>query len=100
MRPRREHLALIPAVEFRQTRRGLLWLGSGTGHWAWLAVVEVRQGTLRLDGRGWVRAETTVDRVLAVGRGQQGRRGQEGGPGGRGGEGAEEEDEAGGGNRH
>ena len=37
-----------------------------------------RQGTLGVDGRGWVPAENTVDRVVAVGRGQQGQQGREG----------------------
>ena len=27
-------------------------LGSGGEHWAWMVVVEVRQGTLDIDGRG------------------------------------------------
>ena len=35
---------------------------SGREHWAWLVVVEVRQGTLGVGGRGWGPAENTVDR--------------------------------------
>ena len=41
---------------------GWSWLRSGREHWAWLVVVEVRQGTLGVDGRGWGPAENTVDR--------------------------------------
>ena len=44
------------------TGRGWSWLRSGREHWAWLVVVEVRQGTLGVDGRGWGPAENTVDR--------------------------------------
>ena len=35
---------------------------SGREHWAWMVVVEVRQGTLGVDGRGGGPAENTVDR--------------------------------------
>ena len=41
-------------VEVRagNTGRGWSWLRSGREHWAWMVVVEVRQGTLGGDGRG------------------------------------------------
>ena len=35
------------------TGRGFSRLRSGREHWAWMVVVEVRQGTLGVDGRGW-----------------------------------------------
>ena len=35
---------------------------SGREHLAWILAVEVRQGTLGVDGRGWGPAENTVDR--------------------------------------
>ena len=44
------------------TWRGYSQLRSGREHWAWTVVVEVRQGTLGVDGRGWGPAENTVDR--------------------------------------
>ena len=70
------------------TGRGWSWLRSGREHWAWMVVVEVRQGTLGVDGRGWGPAGNT-GRVwswlrsgrehcgsrIAVGRGRRGRRG-------------------------
>ena len=34
------------------TGRGWSWSRSGREHWAWMVVVEVRQGTLGVDGRG------------------------------------------------
>ena len=34
------------------TGRGWSWLSSGREHWAWMVVVEVRQGTLGVAGRG------------------------------------------------
>ena len=37
-------------------------LRSGREHWAWMVVVEVRQGTLGVDTRGWGPAGNTVDR--------------------------------------
>ena len=33
--------------------RGYSRLRSGREHWAWILAVEVRQGTLGVDGRGW-----------------------------------------------
>ena len=43
-----------PSVPCRtSTGRGWSWLRSGREHWAWMVVVEVRQGTLGGDGRGW-----------------------------------------------
>ena len=41
------------------TGRGWSWLRSGREHWAWMVVVEVRQGTLGVDGRGWGPAGNT-----------------------------------------
>ena len=43
-----------PSVPCRtSTGRGWSWLRSGREHWAWILAVEVRQGTLGGDGRGW-----------------------------------------------
>ena len=39
--------------------RGYSRLRSGREHWAWMVVVEVRQGTLGGDGRGWGPAGNT-----------------------------------------
>ena len=39
--------------------RGYSRLRSGREHWAWMVVVEVRQGTLGVDGRGWGPAGNT-----------------------------------------
>ena len=54
MRSGREHLAWILAVEVRQGTLGVDGrdLISGREHWAGMVVVEVRQGTLGVDGRG------------------------------------------------
>ena len=41
------------------TWRGYSRLRSGREHWAWMVVVEVRQGTLGGDGRGWGPAGNT-----------------------------------------
>ena len=41
------------------TGRGWSWLRSGSEHWAWLVVVEVRQRTLGVAGRGWGPAANT-----------------------------------------
>ena len=41
------------------TGRGWSWLRSGSEHWAWMVVVEVRQRTLGVDGRGWGPAANT-----------------------------------------
>ena len=42
-----------PSVPCRtSTGRGWSWLRSGREHWAWMVVVEVRQGTLGVDTRG------------------------------------------------
>ena len=48
-------LVFSPAVEVRQETlwRGFSRLRSGREHWAWMVAVEVRQGTLGVDGRGW-----------------------------------------------
>ena len=40
------------------TGRAWSWLRSGREHWAGMVVVEVRQGTLGVDGRGEVRQGT------------------------------------------
>ena len=37
------------------TGRGYSRLRSGREHWAWMVVVEVRQGTLWIAGRSWTR---------------------------------------------
>ena len=50
------------------TGRGWSWLRSGREHWAWMVVVEVRQGTLGVDGRGWGPTENTVDRESQLSR--------------------------------
>ena len=82
---------------------------SGREHLVWILAVEVRQGTLGVDGRGWGPAGNTgrgwswlrsgrehCGSRVAVGRGRRGRRGRQGWQGGRGGRGGEEEeDEAG-----
>ena len=39
--------------------RGYSRLRSGREHWAWMVVVQVRQGTLGVDGRGWGPAGNT-----------------------------------------
>ena len=67
LRSGREHWAWMVVVEVRHagnTGRGRSWLRSGREHWAWMVVVEVRhpvvrqvvvevrQGTLGVDGRG------------------------------------------------
>ena len=41
------------------TGRWRSWLRSGSEHWAWLVVVEVRQRTLGVAGRGWGPAANT-----------------------------------------
>jgi len=50
LRSGREHWAWMVMVEVRQ------------GTLTWMVVVEVRQGTLSMDGRGWGPTENTVDR--------------------------------------
>ena len=42
------------------TWRGFSRLRSGREHWAWMVVVEVRQGTLGVDSRGWGPAGNTT----------------------------------------
>ena len=85
------------------------YMRSGREHLAWILAVEVRQGTLGVDGRGWGPAGNTGRGwswlrsgrehwawMVVVGRGRRGRRGQRGrrgGRGGLGGRGGEEEEE-------
>ena len=57
------------------TWRGYSRLRSGREHWAWMVVVEVRQGTLGGDGRGWGPTENTVRRGSRLSRRR--RRGEE-----------------------
>ena len=45
----------------REHWEGCSWLRSGREHWAGMLVVEVRQGTLSMDGRGWGPAPNNVD---------------------------------------
>ena len=53
VRTGREHWAWLVVVEVRQgTLCGWSWLRSGREHLAWMVVVEVRQGTLGVDARG------------------------------------------------
>ena len=57
------YLSYLLAKELRSpaanTGRGWSWLRSGSEHWAWMVVVEVRQRTLGVDGRGWGPAANT-----------------------------------------
>ena len=63
-----------------------------------MVVVEVRQGTLGGDGRGWGPAENTMDRGSQLSKDDEddedgGRQGRQGWQGGRGGGGEEEQEE-------
>ena len=63
MRSGREHWAWMVVVEVRQGTLGVDGRGWGpAGNTGQMVVVEVRQGTLGVDGRGWGPAENTVDR--------------------------------------
>ena len=56
MRSGREHWAWMVVVEVRQGTLGVDGRGCGPAgnreQWAWMVVVEVRQGTLGVEGRG------------------------------------------------